>query len=365
MTEHEDPFETRLRRALQKEADMVEPAGDGLGRIRERTDGAGAAPWWRRFAPVLAAAVAAGIVVGGAFAVLGGDGNDGRDDAQVAAPTPTTGPSGTGPAEPTTGATDAPTAGGTDSPGPGEPSPDSPASPDPAAALPVYYLSDVGGELRLYREFRSAPGGAGPRGRAAVEEMLRGDPDDPDYTSVWPRDTRVLDYAVDGDTATVDLSEEALEADAGAEAEARSVAQLVYTVTAADPEVERVRLLVEGTEVEDLWGHGAVGEQPLTRAPMLDVQGLVWIIDPAQGAVTESPVTVRVFGTAFEGNVVLKAFRGAEEVEGTFVTTAQGEFAEGTTQINLPAGDYTLRAYDEFGEDASLVERDSKDFTVR
>lgn len=360
MTEHEDPFETRLRRALREEADMVEPAGDGLGRIRERTDGTGAAPWWRRFAPVLAAAVAAGIIVGGAFAVLGGDG----DDGQVAAPTPTTGPSGTGPAEPTpSGATEAPTAGGTAAPGPGEPSPDAPDAPD--AALPVYYLSDVGGELRLYREFRSAPDGAEPRGQAALEEMLRGEPDDPDYTSVWPRDTRVLDYAVDGDTATVDLSAEALDADAGAEAEARSVAQLVYTVTAADPEVERVRLLVEGSEVEDLWGHGAVGEQPLTRAPMLDVQGLVWIIDPAQGAVTGSPVTVRVFGTAFEGNVVLKAFRGAEEVEGTFVTTAQGEFAEGTTQINLPAGDYTLRAYDEFGEDASLVERDSKDFTVR
>lgn len=234
----------------------------------------------------------------------------------------------------------------------------------PGAAVPVYYLADVAGQLRLYREFRQLPA-TGGAARAALAEMLRGQPLDPDYVSLWPKTARVLNYSVSGDTATIDLSREALDGNSGAEGEARSIQQLVYTVTAADTAVRQVRLLVEGQPVSDLWGHGPVGQQPITRAPMLEVQGLIWIIDPAEGASSASPVTVRVFGTAFEGAITLRVFRGTALVTEKSVTTAMGEFREAATTFDLPAGTYTLRAYDENASNGTLIERDSKSFTVR
>ena len=329
MTGPDEDLERLLRRALREEADLVHPGGDGLARIRARTAGR-SARWWRRpgalaVASGVAAAVAAGVLVGGARMLTRDDGNG------VVATAPT-------------------------SPRPG-----------PAAKLldvPVYYLADMAGAPWLYREFRRVPDAGGPA-RTAVLEMLRGEPLDPDYDSVWPAETRLLDYSVDGDIATVNLSAEARDARAGAEVEARSVQQLVYTVTAADPDVTRVRLLVEGEIVQDLWGHGAVGQQPIGREPRLAVQGQVWIIDPQQGAVTTSPVAVRIFGTGFEGTVTLRVWRADERVVDTFVTTAGDRLAEATRQIPLAPGDYTIRAYNEHGEEQTLVEWDSKDFTVR
>ncbi len=66
---------------------------------------------------------------------------------------------------------------------------------------------------------------------------------DPDYTSPWPQNTSSSrDYSVAGDTATVDLSRFV---QVGADAETAAVQQLVYTVTANDKAVKKVRLLVQ------------------------------------------------------------------------------------------------------------------------
>ncbi|MGN6244938.1 MAG: GerMN domain-containing protein [Motilibacteraceae bacterium] len=348
-------LEDLVRRSLHEEAGSVEPSGDGLSRIREGVretgSGDGTAPRHRR--ALLAVAAAGVAVLAGVGVALAGRG----DDSTIATPpTPTSAP--------TTAASVAPT-----------PSPSASASPTASgagsatpsagsAALPVYYVADVAGQTRLYREFHAPTTPPADAGRAALEEMLHGEPADPDYTSLWPRSTSIVSYEVSDGTATVDLSSDATSASAGPEQTTASVQQLVYTLTAADPAVKRVRLLLGGQQVKTLWGH-PVGDQPLERAPSLDVQGLIWIIDPAQGTTSGSPVTVRVYGTAFEGNVVLKVFRGATEVESTFVTTAMGSFAEASTQIDLAPGTYSLRAYDENAEDGTLTERDSKDFTVR
>jgi hypothetical protein len=350
-------LEGLVRRALHEEAASVEPAGDGLARIREgvRETGSGDGTSSGRRRMLLGLAAAGVAILAGVGVALAGRG----DDSTVATPptptsAPTTAASATPSPSPSPSASTSPTGGAA-------------ASPTPSAgggALPVYYVADVAGQTRLYREFHAPPSAPGDAGRAALEEMLHAQPVDPDYTSLWPRSTSVVSYEVSDGNATVDLSSDAASVSAGPEQTTASVQQLVYTLTAADPSVKRVRLLVGGQQVTTLWGH-PVGDQPLQRAPALDVQGLIWIIDPAQGTTSGSPVTVRVYGTAFEGNVVLKVFRGATEVESTFVTTAMGSFAEASTEIDLAPGTYTLRAYDENAKDGTLTERDSKDFTVR
>ena len=339
-----DVLETRLRRALNQEASMVTPSGDGLGRIRAGIDEQQRDVWWRRPAVALVAAAMVGLAVGGVAVALGQDDNgsnpvaDQTDDPQTSAP-PSESP--------------APTSSPSDSTGPTDPAPAS------TVTVPVYYVHDDGLALRLYREFHKVQ--AHPEGKVAtaVAEMFGDRAFDPDYSSSWPAGTDVLSVTRSGDTATVDLS---AFPSVGSDAETKAVQQLVYTVTATDNAVKKVRLLVEGETPQS--GHSDWSD-PVSRAPMLDVQGLIWILQPTQGAKAGSPVKVTVYGTAFEGNVTLQVFRGDEEVTSTFVTTAMGEFREASTTVQLDPGSYELRALESSAEDGSPLHVDTKSFTVR
>ena len=196
----------------------------------------------------------------------------------------------------------------------------------------------------------------------AVDQMF-GPAVDPDYSSSWPETTKVLSVSKSGDTATVDLS---AFPSTGADAETKAVQQLVYTVTATDNSVKKVRLLVNGKAPQS--GHSD-WSQPVARAPMLDVQGLIWILAPTEGSTVGSPVKVTVFGTAYEGNVTIKVFRGPsfdERWPSTFVTTEMGAFREASTTIPLDPGTYAhprLRRVRR--RTATCIERDSKTFTVK
>ncbi len=229
----------------------------------------------------------------------------------------------------------------------------------PARAIPVYYVADVGTGPRLYREFHSLSVLNGSPALTAVTEMLRGTPVDPDYTSVWPTSVRVRSLVISGDLATVDLTGFVA---VGAAFEVSAVQQLVYTVTAAEPSVQRVRLLVNGAVPPS--GH-MDWSTPISRANALETQAFVWILGPTQGATVTSPVTVSLLGTGFEGNVPLKVYQGERVVASTAVTTMMGGFAEAQTTIQLPPGSYEVRAYTDNGRDSSLQLWDSKAFTVR
>ncbi len=247
---------------------------------------------------------------------------------------------------------------------PAQPSPTVVPSPSATAVgaavtVPVYYVADVEGGPRLYREFHRVPALAGGKAVTALTEMFRDNAADEDYSSMWPAATRVLSVKVSGSTATVDLSGFVA---LGASFEGAAVQQLVYTVTAAEPTVTRVLLLVNGETPPS--GH-IDWSAPVTRANPLDVLAYVWILSPAQGGVVSSPVQVRVYGTGWEGHVPLKVFQGETEVASTFVTTMMGGFAEAHTTITLPAGSYELRAYNDSGLDSSLQLWDTKSFTVK
>ena len=346
-----DVLEARLRRALTAEADMVHPSGDGLSRIRAGIDRQRYDVWWRRPAVALAAAAVLGLAVGGGAVALtrGGEDPTGPVAVQPTDEPPTSAPTGESPS-PTSSVTEsddpAPTGEGT-----------APAPGGGRVEVPVYYVHDDGQAIRLYREFHRVQQHAQGRIATAVTEMFRA-ADDPDYSSSWPSSTTVRSVSRTGDTATVDLSDFP---SVGGDAEDKAVQQLVYTVTAAENSVKRVRVLVDGDTPPS--GH-ADWSQPVARAPMLDVQGLVWILQPRQDAAVGSPVRLTVYGTAYEGNVILKVFHGETEVTTTFVTTAMGEFREASTTVELEPGRYTVVAYDGNGENGELTERDSKAFTV-
>ena len=221
-------------------------------------------------------------------------------------------------------------------------------------------MHDDGLALRLYREFHRTA--MHPEGKiaTAVDQMF-GPAVDPDYSSSWPETTKVLSVSKSGDTATVDLS---AFPSTGSDSEDKAVQQLVYTVTATDNAVKKVRLLVNGKAPQS--GHSD-WSQPVARASMLDVQGLIWILAPTQGSTVGSPVKVTVYGTAFEGTVSLQIWQGDTQVTETFVTTAMGEFREASTTIpSSTRRSYELRALESSAEDGRPSPHvDTKTFTVK
>lgn len=290
----------------------------------------------------------------------------GRDGGPVPAATTTAATSGAG--SPTTGATSAPTTGTAPSTSATTaPSTASTTSPAPTTSpatgqltVPVYYVVDVPGVgPRLYREFHRVPA-TGDRVTTALTEMFAGTPLDPDYRSLWPASTRVLSAKRTGaGVVEVDVSGFV---SLGAAFETAAVQQLVHTATAADPACTQVSLLVRGATPPS--GH-ADWSAPVKRSAALETLSNVWILAPAQDATVSSPVTVRVYGTGWEGNVPLKVFKGSAVVASTAVTTMMGGFATAGTTITLPPGHYELRAYNDNGKDSSLQLWDTKTFTVR
>jgi hypothetical protein len=237
------------------------------------------------------------------------------------------------------------------------------ATPGAQSARAVYWIGRAQDPLgpRLYREFVARPDAAEPV-RDAVEVMLAGEPRDPDYTSLWADGTTVRGVRKEGATAVVDLSQQARTNGGGSAFEAATVQQLVHTVTAADPELTAVRLLVEGEPIETLWG--SVGtDRPLTRGPSAEVLGPVWLDLPDGGTLDGQ------FGgtaTVFEATVSWQLRQGDRVVREGFSTATIGAPGRGewTATVSAPAGNYELWAFESSAQDGRMVNLDSKRVTI-
>jgi hypothetical protein len=322
---------------------MVQPAGDGLQKIRGEVDGRRHRAWWRSPAAALAAAAVLGLAVGGLVFGLGGKNDDSTVATQSNTPTPTT--------------TDTPST---------SPSPSPSGSTSASANVFVYYVQANPEGPRLYREEHSstaevteAGDGSDVGATLAVGAMFGQDPKDPDYSSPWPADVKVLNIRQDADTVTVNLSEFLTQS---AKVETAGVQQLVYTVTANDPSAKKVQLLVNGKAPQ---GHHD-WSGPIRRAPMADVQGMIWILAPTQNSTVSSPVAIDGYGTAFEATISWEVHKdGAVVAQGHTQGGANGEFAEFHDSVVLPAGDYELKAFEVSAKDGSPVHIDTKTFTVK
>ena len=99
---------------------------------------------------------------------------------------------------------------------------------------------------------------------------------------------------------------------------------------------------------------------------MVDVQGLIWILAPTQGAKVGSPVQIDGYGTAFEATISWEVRKdGAVVAEGHTQGGANGEFGEFHDTVQLPAGDYELTAFESSAKDGSPIHIDTKNFTVK
>jgi hypothetical protein len=351
--ETHDDLELRLRGALRREADAVDPSPDGLRAIRARVAaGEGAARHgWR--GPLVAAVAASAVVVAGVAVAAN------RDDGGRPRPAP---PATTPSAAPTAGPSRAP-----------EPS----ATPSSAAtgqvtgtidAVPVYAMRLVGSEGRIVREFRRVPARGG-RVESAISALAL-TPVDPDYTTFWRRPSRVsVDVAPDG--ITVDLSADAFgDTNIGSgDRPAVAIQQLVWTVTAAAGLDVPVTVLVDGEKGYDAWGGIELGEpmrrDTAHRAP-------VWIDSPTdRGRLPAGRQRVTGQGAGFEATFLYTVTDGFREVARGFVTgTPEGStYGWWTFEIplRLPGGAYIVTVTADTGAsgtEAGPPWPDTKRFTV-
>jgi hypothetical protein len=228
----------------------------------------------------------------------------------------------------------------------------------------VYYVHDDGQSPRLYREqhhvtARVTDGRQVDRTELAVLAMLGDEPVDPDYASPWPAGTGVLSYTKDGDTATVDLTDFIKQ---GSEVETAGVQQLVYTITANDPSVKQARLLVQNKAPQ---GHSD-WSAPVARAPLVEVQGLVWLLSPAQDSTVSSPVKIDGYGTATEGTISWEVRKdGVVVKQGHTQGGSNGELGDFHDTVQLPPGRYEISAFESSSKDGSPIHIDTKNFTVK
>lgn len=352
MTGRTEPPEDLLRRVLEAEAATVEVQPYALAEIRRRISARRGLRWLPRltrggamlFAGTGAAALAS------VTAILIGVGSCAPPPAgdPIAGP-----PSGTAqPVEP-------------DPTGPAGPT----GTPPPAgtAQVPVYYLGLDRSRPRLYREFHPLPVGDGSpaaKARAAVTEMLDGRTAyDPDYASSWPAGAAVREVRIDGDVVVVDLSGAARNP-VGSEYAGQAVQQLIWTATAATG-LGKVRILLDGQRVTELWGHVDV-RGDLRRAPLVDVAALVWLIDPQHGSTVPRTFDIRVAGVVFESTMYIRVRRGASTVVDRFVTlSGPSRQGEGRLTVTLDPGTYTVEAFERSAEDGSVQHLDNHSITVR
>ncbi len=354
-----DPVERRLRDALVAEAASVEPAGDGLDEIRNGI-ALGRQPagrrWWQfPGAPALAAAAVLLLMTGGVAIALHGNGSQAGDGVTAG--------NGGGPSR---GISPAPTTSSSDGSAAASPLPSTvPPSSSPPIPIEgdvvVYYVrDDATAGRRLYRESRPNPGTEPVA--AALSALFDGPPVDPDYVSSWPTGTTVTAYTVDGTTGTVRLGGGARTISARP-VSSTAVQQIVYTVTANDVHITKVRVLI-GSEVVT----PADGAVP---APATDVLALIQLTSPAEGATVTSPVDISGTGTAFEGTISWEitslpaSAATGSGAGGTTMGGANGELAEFHTTADLAPGTYKIRAFEASAKDGSALHVDTKTFTVK
>jgi hypothetical protein len=178
-----------------------------------------------------------------------------------------------------------------------------------------------------------------------------------------PEGTRLLGVSLDDSTATVDLSKEFTAGGGSLSMQAR-LAQVVYTATQF-PDIESVRIHIEGAPVRALGGEGVLVEEPVTRAGF-EFQGRfdrlvppILVETPRPFATVGDPVRVAGSANTFEATVHLELLDEAGNVlADEFVTATSGSGTRGTFDATLAvpegvAGPGTVLAFEISARDGS------------
>jgi hypothetical protein len=382
---HRDDLEARLRAALHARAHQATP-DYRLDTILDeataiRTGGRSGSTKWAL------ALVAAACVLALALLVPGLIGGSPDASPVLPATTPTT-------SEPTPSETGTPTETPTETdatPTDGTPTDEPPATDPQLAALPVYVVAHIGGDLRmmrLYREWvnhpdvpRDAPAEA--RARTALAVALAANPPGTDgYLYTWDGVT-VERVEVTDERITVTLSgpgpsdlDLSGPGQNGPDETARiSVQQLVWTAQGAVGRGPIPVRFVVADGSDQLFGRLPTDRdynRPASTDLYYEDLAPIWINRPTRGEVVDgSDVVVSGEATTFEGAFQWELISAADGsvLDSGFGQASAGAPARGTYEIglgDLDPGEYAIRVFEMSMEDGTTVSAERTiPFTVR
>lgn len=202
--------------------------------------------------------------------------------------------------------------------------------------LAVYYVKTTENDAYLVREIHQVPPTNEPA-RAALEELINTSPVIPGAARVLPPATKIKGINVKDGLATVDFSQEVLNANLGAMGEALGIQSIVNTLTEF-PEIKKVSFTVDGKtdEAMDWWGHVGLYEQPFSRDLSAVNEPAIWVNSPKPGQKAVSPLEVSGSARVFEATVNIRLIdnTGKTIAEG-FTTASEGAPGRGDFKYSL------------------------------
>jgi hypothetical protein len=105
----------------------------------------------------------------------------------------------------------------------------------------------------------------------------------------------------------------------------------------------------------------------LTRGPSIDLQAPVWLISPQQGDTVGRDFQVRLDGAVFEATAHLRVRDAGGNVvydQYVMLSIAAPARGQGSVDLTLPPGRYTLEAFYLSAMDGSVQAMDDHDITV-
>ncbi|MFZ5643165.1 MAG: GerMN domain-containing protein [Bacillota bacterium] len=170
--------------------------------------------------------------------------------------------------------------------------------------ITVYYVKFNEKDAYLVREIHRVPYTEdGPK--AAVNELINGNPLTQESVKVLPSNTRLLDITVAEGKATVNFSADVLNASAGSAGEALGIQSIVNTLTEF-PQIKEVMFTVEGkldSRAMDWWGHVGLYDQPFTRSLEKVYEPAIWVTHPVENQIAGVPLLVKGSARVPEGKV--------------------------------------------------------------
>jgi immunoglobulin-like protein involved in spore germination len=237
-----------------------------------------------------------------------------------------------------------------------------------AAQVTMYYVGPPRADSTLapflYAERHTIkPSGQAPD-VAAAHEFLTSSPLDPDYRSGWPEGVDIQGISASNGVTTIALRGSANLGTKPARVPfdpSRAVAVQGLLETAAVH--GEARFTYNGHPLKlVLYTSASIGARPrASLRPPVSIDSLV------NGERVSSPVTVKVSGNVFEGNVnwQLLSQAGSQLASG-YATTSQGTWTSASVRLGaLMAGTYTFRAFEPGAASGRREFVDDKVFTVR
>jgi hypothetical protein len=226
----------------------------------------------------------------------------------------------------------------------------------------IFFVTDTPRGIKLVSELRDYKDA-----QQALADLINGktQPLDPDYANLWQGNSSLNNLRIVQNVAEVDISLDSL--NVGAEGEQRAIDQIVWTLTAINPDIEFVEFLVNGNSVETFAGHVNTFAR-FSRQPDYEVLNPLQISSLNHLDSIKNPVVITGEACTFEANVVWTLLRENQPIANNFTTAESACPVRSNFVIelgDLAKGDYLIKVEEFSAEDGSLFAIDDKEFSVR